>query len=324
MHRTDEELVSVIIPAYNAERWIGATLASAIAQTYRNLEVVVVDDGSTDKTCALVEEFAARDSRVRLLRQANGGVSAARNAAIAASSGSLIAPLDHDDLWYPEKIAKQVAAMQRGGQSVGLVYTWFVMIDEDGRIVAPREPRPWHEGNVYTAMLSGCFIESASIPLIRRSCLTEIGGYATDPLIGYCEDWKLNLDIAERYEFALVPEFLVGYRRHAEGGSNNISKMQMGNDTIIAETRQRHPELPERLFRDARSNCTLSSCLIGLRKGHKREALRLIAKIMVSDPLFPTRPAFRQRIARVLRKVGRRVGFVEKYFGRPFLEVPPR
>lgn len=324
MIRIDDDLVSVVVTTYNGERWVGATLASALSQTHRHLEVIVVDDGSRDNTAAVVEAIAARDPRVRFIQQANSGVSAARNAAIAASTGSLIAPLDHDDLWHPDKIAKQVAAMKRGGQSVGLVYTWFAMIDEAGRIVAPRLSRPWHEGNVYTAMLAGCFIESGSIPLIRRSCLAEIGGYTTDPLIGYCEDWKLNLDIAERHEFALVPEFLVGYRRHAGRGSNDISNMQIGNATIIAETRQRHPELPERLFREARSNSTFSSCVISLQNGRMREALRLAAKIMLSDPLFPVRPVFRQAIARGLRKAGRRMGLVEKYFGRPFLEVPPR
>ena len=114
----EEPLVSVVIPVRNGERLIGRTLASALAQTYRNIEVIVVDDGSTDRTPALVETAAARDRRVRLLRRPHSGVTATRNFGISRANGSLIAPLDADDLWHQEKIARQVAAMQ-----ICLLYT---------------------------------------------------------------------------------------------------------------------------------------------------------------------------------------------------------
>lgn len=323
MTRIADDLVSVIVPAYNAERWVGATLASALAQTHRNLEVIVVDDGSRDNTSAIVEAFAARDPRVRLLRQANRGVGWARNAAITASNGSLVAPLDQDDLWHPEKVAKQVAALQRGGPTVGLVYTWHSTIDEADRVIG-RIVRPRFEGNVYAALVLGNFISSASTPLFRRSCLTETGGYSTDPDCGYCEDWKLNLDIAERYEFALVPEFLVGYRLTPGSMSQNVEKSQRCHAAVLAEARQRHPELPESLFRDARTGFCYWFGLNSLRNGQIRGGLSLIAKIALNDPLFPIRPLFRQAAARAARKFGRRIGFVENYLGRHFSEVPPR
>src|SRR5262245_28337071 len=121
-------LVSVVIPAYNAEAYIATSLRSVTAQTYRNLEIIVVDDGSRDATATIVRSLAADDPRIKLQQQQNAGVAAARNRGIEASSGDLVAPLDADDLWQPSKIERQVAVMQRGSPKVGLVYAWFVQI----------------------------------------------------------------------------------------------------------------------------------------------------------------------------------------------------
>lgn len=320
-----DDLVSVIIPAYNAERWIGATLSSALAQTYPALEVNVVDDGSKDGTAAIVQKFGTNDKRVRLLRQTNHGLAAARNAGIAASRGSLIAPLDADDLWHPEKIAKQVAAMREAGPRVGVVYSWYSIIDESDRVIA-RALRPHHQGNVYAALVVSNFISSASIPLIRRSCLLELGGYDPGPRTRGaqgCEDWKLYLAMAEHYEFLLVPEYLVGYRRHPGGMSRNVLPMKRGHAEVLAEARQRHPELPPDLFRRSKGEFCYWSGLYSLRNGQIREGLLLTASTWLNDPLFPLRPLFRQGVARGVRNLARRLGFVEKFIGRPFLELPP-
>ena len=103
------ELVSVIIPAFNAAEHIRQTLNSVLAQTYQAIEVIVVDDGSADATGAIVEEFVKKDARFQLVRQSNAGVGAARNTAIRKARGKYIAPLDADDFWFPEKLEKQVA-----------------------------------------------------------------------------------------------------------------------------------------------------------------------------------------------------------------------
>ncbi len=116
-------LVSVIIPAYNACVTVERTISSVVNQTYSNLEVLVVDDGSTDETALLVQRMADADPRIRLLQKPNGGLVSARNFGIAHASGEFIAPIDADDLWHPEKIAKQVRlpgcfAMFSSGQCV--------------------------------------------------------------------------------------------------------------------------------------------------------------------------------------------------------------
>src|SRR5262245_4518179 len=101
-------LASVIIPAYNAERFLRQAVESALAQSYPNVEVLVIDDGSTDGTRQLADELAKADGRLRVITQQNAGVGAARNRGIAEARGKYIAPLDADDFWYPEKLARQV------------------------------------------------------------------------------------------------------------------------------------------------------------------------------------------------------------------------
>ncbi len=117
---SDQPLVSVVIPAFNASTYIERTLRSVMRQTYAALEIVVVNDGSTDHTAKLVEQIAASDSRIRLLSTPNRGVAAARNTGIEASSGRFVAFLDADDLWHPTKIEKQVNALKRLSPRTGL------------------------------------------------------------------------------------------------------------------------------------------------------------------------------------------------------------
>src|ERR1051325_8284367 len=108
-------LVSIIVPVCNGESSIGDALASALGQSYQNVEVIVVDDGSRDRTGEIVESIARRDGRVRLVTQDNRGVAAARNRALADATGELVAPLDADDLWDPQKIERQGGRGRRAG-----------------------------------------------------------------------------------------------------------------------------------------------------------------------------------------------------------------
>ena len=246
------DLVSVIVPAYNAAATIGETLASALAQTHRNVEVLVVDDGSTDATADIVRSFVARDRRVRLLQQANAGVAAARNLAIAQSRGAYVAPLDADDLWHPQKIALQVEALRQAGPRVGVVYCWWRVIDMAGRVtIKDWLPYP-HEGDLYAALVMGNPLACASLPLIRRTYLAQVGGY--DPGLRAqgaqgCEDLKLYLRLAERCEFALVRKHLVGYRSAPDSMSSDPRRMLRSHNIVAAEARRRHPQLPSWLFR---------------------------------------------------------------------------
>jgi len=131
----DAPLVSVLIPAHNAHRFLECALGSVQNQTYTNVEILVVDDGSDDGTADLVRTLAADDPRIQLFRQSNQGVAAARNRALAEAQGPYVAPLDADDIWFPRKLEWQVARMQETGPATGLVYAWWAGLGEDGTIV---------------------------------------------------------------------------------------------------------------------------------------------------------------------------------------------
>ncbi len=254
---TDAPLVSVIIPAYNAESSIHATLSSVLAQTYKNIEVLVVDDGSRDRTGGIAEAFVEKDPRVRLIKQGNAGVAAARNRAIEESRGDYVAPLDADDIWHPQKLHKQVDCLQATGPSVGLAYAWVVRIDQDDMVldlidIQEREDFGSVEGRVLPALVYANLIGCASVPLIRRACFERVGGYSTSLRARGaqgCEDWDIHLRIAEEYDFRVVREFLVGYRKSRESMSGNAKAMARSYDLIMESLRSRHPEISDDVYR---------------------------------------------------------------------------
>lgn len=251
-----DPLVSVIVPAYNAATFIADTLKSVMAQTYQNLEIIVVDDGSCDRTVEIVQQLAQGDQRIRLIQQPNGGVAAARNLAIRASQGELVAPIDADDIWYPDQIRRQVQVMQAGGDRVGLVYSWSVDIDEQGQPLGGFHSAQVR-GNVHTTLIAHNFIGNASATMMRRSCLDRVGGY--DPELRNqqaqgCEDWDLYLRIAEHYEFGVVPEFLVGYRKLSTSMSCDYSTMAKSHELIMAAAQHRCPQVSSYLFNLSSSN----------------------------------------------------------------------
>lgn len=133
-----QELITVIVPAYNAGATLDQTLESVRSQSYRNVEILIIDDGSRDETRGIATRHAAADNRVRLISQVNAGVAAARNRGIAEARGKLIAPIDADDLWASTKLEKQIAIMD--GPNVGLIYCWYAIIDADDNIKGVAEP----------------------------------------------------------------------------------------------------------------------------------------------------------------------------------------
>lgn len=228
-------LVSVIIPAYNASKFIERTLTSVLNQTYENIEILVVDDGSTDDTSEIVQRFVTIDTRIIFLQQANAGVAAARNYAIAKSKGDFIAPIDADDIWHETNVEKQLKVLV-SSDDVGMVYSWSIDIDESDYLTGGARIFPYH-GNIYPAMLLQNVIGHASACMIRRSCLEHVGSpyYKTSFLAQKaqgCEDWDLYLRIAENYQVELVPELLVGYRQ--VHGSMSRQTEQMARSRALA------------------------------------------------------------------------------------------
>lgn len=199
-----EQLVSVIVPTFNRAHVVERAIESAFRQTHRHIELLVVDDGSTDGTLERLE--ALRSPRLRVLSTPrNGGPARARNLGLAACSGSYVAFLDSDDVWLPWKLEAQLARFAEAGERVGAVYCGRrVRLADGGRI----EIRPEQRGDMFDMLLRRNTIPLPTL-IVRRSVLDEVGVF--DPALPACEDWDLVLRIARRTAFDVVPDAGVLY-----------------------------------------------------------------------------------------------------------------
>jgi len=243
------DLVSVVIPAFNAEATINDTLTSVRNQTHRNLEIIVVDDGSADRTRSIVAAHASLDPRVTIISRENAGVATARNIGWKCAQSEYIAFVDADDLWSPTKIENQLRVMLAGGERIGLVYTWFAVIDEGNRIRS-KGPGRHIDGDVIQDALMGNFIGNASSPLIRRRALETVGGYDSalrNAGAQGCEDMQIYYRIARKFYFGLVPEHLTGYRVVAGRMSSDRLRMFRSFCIVADEMKLDYPESAEKI-----------------------------------------------------------------------------
>lgn len=206
--------VSVVIPAYNSAAFLSIAITSVRAQGRRDVEIVVVDDGSTDETLAVLQTLAGDDLRV--LQQANAGPAAARNHGIRQSRGEWVAFLDADCYWLPGKLTAQLAV---AGDEAGFVYTGSLLVDEQGHTMAAR-PAVVRD-HLVEGLIWGNLLSTSSV-MARRAALLAVGGFDETLRIG--EDWDLWLRLAARYEVRCAPEPLM-----AERASCWDSKYQMRN-----------------------------------------------------------------------------------------------
>ncbi len=220
-------LVSVVVPAYNAARTLDETLRSVRGQTHTKLEIIVVDDGSIDDTAALALRHADADPRVKVIRQKNAGVAAARNTGWRAARADIVALIDSDDLWAPEKIERQLQALEQGGPDTGLVYCFFVRIDAQGMMSEKANPKPY-AGDVLDQILEDNFVGNGSSMLVRKKIIADCGGFDESLHAAGaqgCDDYLFCCRAAEICRYAVVPDFLVGYRDMPGSVSASVKKM---------------------------------------------------------------------------------------------------
>jgi glycosyltransferase involved in cell wall biosynthesis len=244
-------LVTVVIPARNAQATLAQTLASVCAQDHSVWEAIVVDDGSTDTTAELAAEWAARDGRIRCIAGPRTGVSAARNAAIAQARGEFIAFIDSDDLWLPGKLSAHLRHFARCPQ-VGLGFSRILFVDEQAQST----------GVLSTARVSGLAAHeflyenpacTASTLVARSSALREVGGF--DETMRFAEDLELMVRMRCRSRWGVegIAEVLTHYRANPNGASSNLDAMQLGWETLMDKVRVYAPALVQRHVAGARA-----------------------------------------------------------------------
>jgi glycosyltransferase involved in cell wall biosynthesis len=200
------DLVSVIIPAYNAEKYISETIESVLKQTYKNLEIIIVDDGSTDDTERVVNNKLQAFSKYKFLKQNNLGPAAARNLGIKNAEGDYIAFLDADDLWLPQKIEKQIRFLKEHPEC-GLVFTRRKIITPYGKVIDDKRKIP-KEINFYILVASN-YITTSSV-MVRKK-IFDLCGYFDEDIKGP-EDWDMWIRISKCTKIGFIDEPLVIYR----------------------------------------------------------------------------------------------------------------
>jgi glycosyltransferase involved in cell wall biosynthesis len=226
---------SVLVPVYNAAATLPATAASVLAQNWRDFELILIDDGSTDASMAVMLDLAAQDNRVRVIQQANGGVAAARNLAIELARGRTLAFLDADDLWHPRKLEHHAAVHAR----------WPDLAISFARVAFSSSPHPetWARGRCSAALpgmvgLSDMIAENPACTMsnivVRRDALAQIGPFRRG--MNFAEDqlWLVQA-AAAGLEIRCIDTVLVAYRLSPDGLSINLDQMHAGWRAVMAE-----------------------------------------------------------------------------------------
>ena len=232
-----EPLVSAIIPAWNSAGMAPEAVESVLAQTYPRVEVIVVDDGSTDDTAARLARFG---SRITLLRQEHLGPAVARNTGLRAAKGEYVGFLDSDDLWMPEKLARCVPVLQQRPE-VGVTYTAVRVREMDSGRRYP-QPQYTHGGWMAQDLFRECRGVNTSTLLVRRTALDKVGGF--DEEFFRAQDWDLMLRLAEQVQYAHVAEPLTERRLHPRSLSVTHQDLYAKyNLLVLTKALARRPDL---------------------------------------------------------------------------------
>jgi len=221
-------IVSIIIPVYNGEKTIRETIQSVLSQSFRNIEIIVINDGSTDSTVEIVKSIL--DSRLQIFSYPNAGLAASRNRGIKYCKGQFISFIDADDLWTVDKLACQYQALQTH-KNAALAYSWTDYIDANGKFLKAGR-RITAMGDAYSKLVLWNFLENGSNPLIRADVLNEVGGF--DESLAAAEDWDMWLRLsAAGGEFVCVERVQILYRVSANSMSNNLKRQEAASLKVI-------------------------------------------------------------------------------------------
>lgn len=234
--------VSVLMPVYNAERYLGEAVESILGQTFADFEFLIVDDGSTDRSRAILERYAAQDPRIRLTSRPNTGYAAALNELLGLARGELVARMDADDVALPERLARQVDYL-RAHPDVVCVGTAVHFIDAAGRFLWDRHPGMEHEAIQERALAGDCALNHPSV-MMRRAALEAVGGYHVEFMPA--EDLDLWLRLGEVGRLTNLSDVLMKYRQHEASFSEQHQRLQLERSAAAVLEACRRRGIPRR------------------------------------------------------------------------------
>jgi len=274
---------SAIIPARNAERWIAEAVDSVLAQDRDDIEVIVVDDGSTDGTADILAGYGPP---VRVISQTNQGVSAARNRALLEAGGQWAAFLDADDRWLPGHISAIAKAARRQPEA-GLVYTDAVVIDGNGNRVKNKPSPGPGENPFFTILLANRITTSAAA--VRRAVLEKVGVFVEGLKSGAsCEDWDLWLRVALESPVVHVPRVTVEYRRQEDSAVQSTGMSIRDDNLYVLSRAEKLSPIPAPLLKKARGNCYLESAVRLLTAAQTSAARVELFRALRHRPFLPS------------------------------------
>jgi glycosyltransferase involved in cell wall biosynthesis len=259
----DAPLVSFVIPSYNMGSFLERAVESALNQSYPRIEVIVVDDGSTDDTAERMRRF---DGRIRYIHKENGGVCSARNIGIRASSGEYVALMDSDDRSLPGKIERSMQYF-RDHPECGLIHSDAELIDGNDNIVG-MDLHPWRvfTGPVVTRLIMVNFICNPTV-IVKKTCFEKAGLF--DETLFPPADWDMWLRIAEHFSVGYIPEALSQYRVTSNSCFNDLERMKRESEQVIASFFKRNPDVDPAVRAKAWSQFHLSMAKCQFLKNNK-------------------------------------------------------
>ena len=294
--RMAEPLVSVVIPSYNRSQYIAETIESVLTQTYRNIEVIVIDDGSTDNTSEVVDRYLPR---IKYVRQNNSERGASRNHGLRLANGDFISFLDSDDLWLPEKLAKDIEIFDKSPKA-GIVYSDVVLIDASGKLIKLVK-RHGYSGRVTEQLLVDNFV-SIGAHLIRTTVVRDIGGFREERKLSGSEDWEMWVRLSKVTDFAYHPNATTKIRTHDANTMGDVSAMKRSMNEAIAVM-----EASDYLNYDQKKLITRSKAMVELVNAinyctarNKKQALYSLHSSLKLDPRIVADLRFGYTILRLI------------------------
>lgn len=273
-------LVSVVVPAYNAAPFIAETVDSALRQSFKAIEVLVIDDGSSDDTAARLQQF--HDPRLFLIRQPHQGAPATLNNAVRMARGEYIAFLDHDDLWIESKLDRHMEAF---AQQPGLAatFSWYGLIDERGGRIHLATPR-WRGPIEFSQLLEDFVIGCTSALILRREAILDAGGFDTQ--FPRCHDFDLVLRVSLQHRASIqaIPEELALYRRHSGQMSRDWRAMHREWEALVVKMRGLAPQETSAVEAVARSNVKRYYACLAYEEGRYAETAALLRQGFRAHP----------------------------------------